>query len=46
MSEQTQNPSPTPEDQDTKTDLRAVIIIFCAAIAMAIHFVSGLTFHF
>ena len=31
---------------DAKADARAVIIVFCAAIVMAVHFVSGFTFDF
>ena len=34
------------DDQDSKTDAWAVMIVFAAAIFMAIHFVSGFTFDF
>ena len=34
------------ESQDSKADMRAAIVVFCAAVAMAIHFVAGFTFDF
>jgi hypothetical protein len=46
MSEQQASEADTPESQDSKADARAVTIVFCAAILMAMHFVSGFTFDF
>ena len=46
MSEQQASEVESPESQDAKADARAVIIVFCAAIVMAVHFVSGFTFDF
>ncbi len=46
MSEETTNSADSEGAADNKADLRAVVIVFCAAVAMAIHFVSGFTFDF
>jgi hypothetical protein len=29
---------------DQRTDAKAILVIFCTAIAMAVHFISGWTF--
>ncbi len=29
---------------DQRTDAKAILVIFCAAIAIAVHFISGWTF--
>jgi hypothetical protein len=29
---------------DQRTDAKAILVIFCVAIAMAVHFISGWTF--
>ncbi len=33
-------------DEDTKADVKAIVIVFITAIVMAMHFVSGFTFDF
>jgi len=39
-------PVETNESPDTKADVWAVMIMFTAALGIAIHFVSGFTFDF
>ena len=46
MSEEQVSEVDTQEEHDTKADMWAVVVMFCAAIAMAMHFVSGFTFDF
>lgn len=31
-------------EADQRTDVKAILVIFCAAIGMAVHFISGWTF--
>ncbi len=31
-------------EDDQRTDAKAILVIFCTAIAMAVHFISGWTF--
>jgi hypothetical protein len=31
-------------EDDARTDVKAILVIFCAIIAMAVHFMSGWTF--
>ncbi len=33
-------------DEDIKADVKAVIVMFCAAIGMAVLYISGFTFDF
>ncbi|XOV81824.1 MAG: hypothetical protein ACFHXK_13210 [bacterium] len=44
--EQTSEPQHTDSHDDTKADTKAIIIMFVAAIFMAVHFISGFTFDF
>ncbi len=48
MSEASSEQSPSrieaERDDDQRTDAKAILVIFCATIAMAIHFISGWTF--
>ena len=44
MSEQSNETTLTDEEGNTQADLRVGIVIFCTAVVMAIHFVSGFTF--
>ena len=30
--------------EDQRTDAKAILVIFCATIAIAVHFISGWTF--
>ena len=43
MSEETQN---NVEAEDSKADLKAVLIVFTTLVVMAVHFVSGFSFDF
>ena len=31
-------------EDDQRADVKAILVIFCAAIGMAVHFISGWTF--
>ena len=48
MSDATSSENPSRIDaeraDDQRTDAKAILVIFCAAIAMAVHFISGWTF--
>ena len=42
MTEQTRIEAERADDH--RTDVKAILVIFCAAIGMAVHFISGGTF--
>ncbi len=44
--EQSADNTQTEAQADTAADLKAVVIVFCTAVVMALHFVSGFTFDF
>ena len=44
--EQPADNTQTEAQADTAADLKAVVIVFCTAVVMALHFVSGFTFDF
>ena len=46
MSEQITDTNETEEQANAKADAKAILVMFCAAIAMAVHFISGFTFDF
>ncbi len=43
-SEQSQSRIEAERGDDQRTDAKAILVIFCTAIAMAVHFISGWTF--
>jgi hypothetical protein len=44
--EQVSEPQNTDNSDDTRADTKAIIVMFVAAILMAVHFISGFTFDF
>ena len=43
-SEQSQSRIESEREDDQRTDAKAILVIFCATIAIAVHFISGWTF--
>ena len=43
-SSETQSRIDAERPDDQRTDAKAILVIFCAVIAMAVHFISGWTF--
>jgi hypothetical protein len=44
--EQVSQPQNVENKEDTRADTKAIIVMFVAAIFMAVHFISGFTFDF
>jgi len=44
--EQSADNTQTEAQADTAADLKAAVIVFCTAVLMVLHFVSGFTFDF
>ena len=44
--EQVSQPQDVDNTEDTRADTKAIIVMFVAAIFMAVHFISGFTFDF
>ena len=43
-SEQTQSRIEAEREGDQRADAKAILVIFCTTIAIAVHFISGWTF--
>jgi len=44
--EKVSEPQNADNSDDTRADTKAIIVMFVAAILMAVHFISGFTFDF
>lgn len=46
MTEEQASPTEQSDDADTTADTKAIIVMFIAAVLMAVHFISGFNFDF
>ena len=46
MSDEQDNKTTSEAELDTKADTKAILIVFVAAVLMAMHLISGFTFDF
>ncbi len=46
MTEEQVSPSEQSNDADTRADTKAIIVMFVAALFMAVHYISGFNFDF
>jgi hypothetical protein len=46
MSDEQSAPKPSKDPEDSKADVRVIVVIFFTALLMAVHFISGFTFDF
>ena len=46
MSDEQSSAQVSKDPEDSKADLRVIVVIFCTALLMAVHFISGFTFDF